>query len=137
MIKPGMVNRAKLDFLKGLHQPNDKYMLALYSERADLNPDTVRYTGAEEVRGHGYTAGGIELNGYKGEIHGDCACITFDPATWNNSSIEARAGLIYNATRGNSAVVVVDFGATRKSSVGMFRVEFPQPSTDGAVIWIA
>lgn len=137
MIEAGMTNRAKADFLKGVHQPTDEYRMALYSDRADLSCDTAKYTAAEEVRGQGYTPGGQKLQGYKCGLSGNCAYITFAPVQWDNSTIAARAGLIYNVTRGGAAVTVVDFGEVKKSSVGLFRVEFPEPSEDGAVIWIS
>lgn len=137
MIQAGMVDRAKLDFLKGLHQPNDEYKIALYTDRADINSATQRYTYAEEVQAQGYEAGGVVLQGYKAGIIDDIAYITFNVADWQNSSIAARGGMIYNATKGSAAIVVVDFGETMKSSVGLFRVEFPVPSVNGAVIWLA
>lgn len=135
MIEAGMCNRAKLDFLKGVHQPGDQYRIALFTEKAKLNADTDRYTSEGEVRGQGYTLGGVTLSGYKAGLIGDVAFITFNPAEWVNSSIAARGGLIFNASKGSAAVVVLDFGELKKSSVGLFRVEFPTPSQDGAVIW--
>lgn len=137
MIEAGMVNRAKADFLRGVHQPTDDYRIALYTDRADLTCDTAKYTAAEEVRGQGYTAGGNKLQGYRNGVVGSTGFITFAPVQWDNSTLAARAGLIYNATRGNAAVAVVDFGEVKKSSVGLFRIEFPEPSEDGAVIWIS
>jgi hypothetical protein len=137
MIEAGMVDRAKLDFLKGVHQPNDEYRLALYTDRADLNTSTQRYTYAEEVQAPGYEAGGIRLMGYKAGIIDGVAYITFNAADWQNSTISARGAIIYNASKGDAAVVVIDFGETMKSSVGLFRVEFPVPSVNGAVIWLA
>jgi hypothetical protein len=137
MIEAGLVNRAKLDFLRGLHQPADEYKIALYTDRADLGDETQKYSAAEEVRGQGYTAGGSRLQGYKAGLIDGLAYITFAPVQWDNSTLSARGALIYNATRGNAAVAVVDFGEMKKSSIGLFRIEFPQPSSDGAVIWIA
>lgn len=137
MIEAGMVNRAKLDFLQGVHAPTDQYRIALYTDRADLNAGTSKYTGAEEVRGQGYSAGGALLKGYKAGVADDVAYITFDPIDWQNSSIAAQGALIYNSSKGDAAIVVVDFGELKKSSVGLFRVEFPTPSSEGAVIWIA
>lgn len=137
MIQAGMCNRAKLDFLKGVHQPTDQYRIALYMDRAKLSPETDRYTGDGEVHGPGYTTGGALLSGYKAGLIGEVAFITFNPVDWQNSTITARGALIFNASKGNAAVVVMDFGEVKKSSVGLFRVEFPTPSEEGAVIWFA
>lgn len=137
MIEAGLVNSAKLEFLRGVHQPTDKYKIALYSDKAKLNSATTRYSAAGEVDGSGYYAGGAELKGCQTGLLGEVAFMTFDPVEFQNSSIAARGALIYNATRGNAAVVVVDFGEVKKSSVGLFRVEFPNPSKGGAIIWLA
>jgi hypothetical protein len=136
MIKAGMVNRAKLDFLRGVHQPNDDYRIALYSDRADLGPDTAKYTYAEEVRAPGYNGGGARLTGYKTGMIDGVAYIHFDPVEWDNSTIKAAGALIYNATKGDAAIVALNFGATKESSVGLFKIQFPEPSKNGAVIWI-
>lgn len=137
MIEAGMVNRAKLDFLQGLHSPKDEYYIALYSDRADLSLNTQKYTIAEEVRASGYDAGGKKLMGYKAGLIGDLAYITFNAVEWQNSSIAAKGAMIYNASKGDVAIVVLNFDEVKKSSVGLFRIEFPVPSEDGAVIWIA
>jgi hypothetical protein len=137
MIEAGMVNRAKLDFLQGLHQPNDEYYIALYTDRADLSLNTQKYTIAEEVRASGYDAGGKKLMGYKSGLIDDMAYITFNAIDWQNSSISAKGAMIYNASKGDVALVVLNFEEVKKSSVGLFRIEFPVPSEDGAVIWIA
>jgi hypothetical protein len=136
MIEAGMVSRAKLDFLQGLHQPGDDYRIALYTERADLGPETAKYTSAEEVRGQGYEITGAKLKGYKSGIVDQAAYITFNTVDWPNSSIAAQGAMIYNASKGNAAIVVIDFDTVQKSSIGLFRVEFPEPSEYGAVIWI-
>ena len=136
MIEAGMVSRAKLDFLQGVHQPGDDYRIALYTERADLGPEVTKYTSAEEVRGQGYEVTGAKLKGYKSGIIDQAAYITFNTVDWPNSSIAAQGALIYNASKGNAAIVVIDFNTVQKSSIGLFRVEFPEPSEYGAVIWI-
>lgn len=136
MIEAGMVSRAKLDFLQGVHQPGDDYRIALYSDRADLGQETAKYTSAEEVRGQGYEVGGTKLKGYKSGIVDNAAYITFNTVDWPNSSIAAQGALIYNASKANAAIVVIDFDTVQKSSIGLFRVEFPEPSEYGAVIWI-
>ena len=137
MIEAGMVNRAKLDFLHGLHQANDEYYISLYTDRADLSLNTQKYTVAEEVRANGYESGGKKLLGYKSGMIGELAYITFNSIEWQNSSISAKGAMIYNASKGDVALVVLNFEEVKKSSVGLFRIEFPVPSEDGAVIWIA
>jgi hypothetical protein len=136
MIEAGMVSRAKLDFLQGVHQPGDDYRIALYTEAASLGPNTTKYTKVAEVRGQGYEVAGAKLKGYSSGIIDSAAYISFNTVDWPNSSIEAKGAMIYNASKDNAAIVIIDFDTVQKSSIGLFRVEFPEPSEYGAVIWI-
>jgi hypothetical protein len=125
MIEQGLCNSYKLEALQGLHQINDQYKLALYTEKASLNKDTVRYTKDEEVSGLGYTAGGIVLTGMQVWVEGDIAFIKWNSPTIKKATITARGGLIYNASRNNCSVVVLDFGENVSSTRDLYKVEFP------------
>lgn len=124
MIKHGLCCCARLDFLDGLHAPLDTYKIALYNENADLDCDEVMsYTDANEVIGPGYEAGGLILQGRRTALMDKKACMTFDTPIWGKTSITARGALIYNATRGNKALGVIDFGKNFTSQNGPFSVE--------------
>lgn len=117
-----MTRRAPADFLSGVHQLSDRWALALYTESATLNANTRVYTPAGEATGPGYTAGGQYLKGTRVVQVGDGAGLMFDSAVWPVTSIVARGGLIYNASRAGAAVMVLDFGENVKAVNGRFLV---------------
>ena len=125
-IRAGLCHAAKLAFLTGVHQPQDKYMLALYTGNADISRDTPTYTTAGESVGAGYQAGGVLLMGYESGITDGCAWINWrsDPI-WHNSTILARGALVYNASKGNVALEVLDFGTDKGSINGEFEINLP------------
>lgn len=108
------------------HTAADVYKIALFTSAASLNKATTVYSATDESSGTGYTPGGQTLAGLTVALDGDVAVLdwTTDPA-WPNSSITARGALIYNSTRGNKAVAVLDFGADRTSVNGPFTVQLP------------
>ena len=135
----------KVELFQGVHNfgptSPDTFKLALYTDAANIGPDTAEYTVSGEVTDAGYPAGGEEL------------VITVAP-TWginvNNvptafvsfadtsipASISARAGLIYNYSKGNRSVAVLDFGAT-KISTTEFAVAFPVADANNAIVRIS
>lgn len=127
MIVPGTVNTFLLEILQGIHQPTDVYRLALYTKDADLSPDTEGYTTEGEVFGQGYGAGGLTLSAFQAALEDRMASIDWADPTWPNATITARAGLIYNYSKGNRAVVVLDFGENVSSTNGSFMVTLPEP----------
>lgn len=111
--------------------------MALYGEGADLGPQTRAYTPANEIVGMGYTPGGIMLKGFHCGLAGKVAFIDWseDPI-WPVSTFSARYGLIYNASKDNMAVSVVDFGESVRSTNAPFRIELPPPG-ETAVIGVS
>lgn len=129
---------AKRDFLLGVHGPNDQYRIALYTARAHLGPWTPTYTPDGEVEsGNGYQRGGQVLAGYQCGLDGDVAVLGWrEPVVWPNSTITAFGALIYNATKGNRALVVVDFSKPIVSTDGPYRLLMPPISAESALIRI-
>ena len=108
-VTAGLCICAKLDFLTGVHEKTDKYKIALYSPAAQLTPFCEEYSKQDEVVGQGYVAGGMELQGYSAYCEGIEACIEWTKETlWKNASITARGAVIYNASKGNRAILVMD-----------------------------
>lgn len=114
----------------------DTFKMALYTSAANLGADTTVYTSAGEASGSGYTAGGQDMTGVTVNLTGTTAWVDFDDVTWTTTSLTARGALIYNATNGNKAVAVLDFGAD-KTSLSTFTVQMPTPSASSALIRIA
>jgi hypothetical protein len=135
MIIGGTCYSFKRELLEGLHQSTDEYKLALFTGSSFIGPAVVSYSGqVGEVTGPGYVAGGKPLSGFKANLDGETAFLDFDDLTWANSTITSRGGLIYNSTRENRAVAVIDFGRDITSTNGPFKVEFPAPDVEHAFL---
>lgn len=122
----------KKELYEGVHNllVDDIYM-ALYNANADLNEDTTVYTSTHEVSGTGYVAGGVQMTGITISSSGYTAYVNFDNTVFN-ASVTARCALIYNASQGNKAIAVLDFGSDKTSS--NFTVTMPQNTATTALI---
>jgi len=110
----------------------DTLKIALYTANADLNADTTVYSTTNEVVSSGYTAGGATLTGVTLGTSGYVAYVNFNNVSWT-TSVTARCALIYNASKSNKAIAVLDFGAD-KTSVTTFLITMPQNSPTTALI---
>jgi hypothetical protein len=130
--------QCKIDLLAGVHLAADVYKIALYTSAANLDATTTAYTASGEVVGAGYTATGINMVGYTPGSSGTTAWIdwTTDPS-WATATITARGAMIYNSTRSNKAVAILDFGADITSTAGTFTVTLPAAAAGTAVVRIA
>lgn len=115
-----------LDLARGIHRPTDTYKLALYQGSASLSARTSVYSAAHEVPdGPGYKAGGCVVSGY----HVTEAGICFDDPCFEKATITNPVGaLIYNASKGDRAVVVIRFHEPVASVLGLFDVDLPNPT---------
>lgn len=120
------------------HTAADVYKIALYTSAAALSKATTAYTATGEVSGTGYTAGGATLSGFAVTLDTDTAVLdwTTDP-TWASSTITARGALIYNSSRTNKAVAVLDFGSDITSTAGTFTVQLPAATAAAGLVRIA
>ena len=115
----------------------DEFWMALYTSAATLSKASTVYTAAGEVVGDGYTAGGKVLTGAAVSLDGDTAVLDFVDPSWPDATITARGAMIYNATQGNKAVAVFDFGANVSSTAAAFAVQLPAPTAAAGVIRVA
>lgn len=137
-IAQALCSSFKQQILLGEHDlDTDVIKIALYTSLADLGPSTTVYTTSGEVVGAGYTAGGNTLTGAQVSLSGTTAFVTFANASWPTSTITARGALIYNSSKSNKAVAVLDFGSDKVSSSSAFTVQFPTNTASDAVIRIA
>lgn len=135
-ILQGTVSSFKAELPQAIHNLlSDTIKIALYTANADLGPATTAYTATNEVSGAGYTAGGATLAGAAITLDGTVACITFNTASWPGSAFIARGALIYNASKSNRAIAVLDFGADKQSA--NFTVTFPVSTASTAVLRIS
>lgn len=109
----------------------DTLKIALYTGNANLNADTAAYTTANEVSGGGYTAGGVALTGVTINTSGYTAYVNFNNVSFS-ASVTARCALIYNASKSNKSIAVLDFGSDKTSSA--FTITMPQNTATTALI---
>ena len=137
----------RVELLQAVHNfgptsPNT-FKIALYTAAASLDATTTVYTTSNEVTGTGYTAGGNTLVISVSPTSGNntasvpTAFISFSNLSWTSASFTARAALIYNATQGNKAVAVLDFGSDKTVSNDTFTIQFPTPDADSAIVRIS
>ncbi len=137
-ITAGVCHSFKQDVLTGVHVAGDTYKIALYPTAATVGPTTTTYSSTGEVaNGNGYTTGGQNLVGFSVTLDTNTAILDFttDPS-WPAASFTARGALIYNSTKTNKAVAVLDFGTDVTATNGTFTVTFPAATAAAGLIRI-
>lgn len=123
----------KKELYQGIHDlSTDTIKMALYTSNANLGADTTVYTTTGEVVASGYTAGGNTLTGVAVSSSGYTAYVNWANTSWT-SALTARCALIYNASKANRAIAVIDFGAD-KTSTTTFLVTMPANTATTALI---
>jgi len=112
----------------------DALYIALYDGFATLGPSTTVYDATNEVTGTGYVAGGQLLTGVTISTSTDgVVYVNFDNVVWDPASFTARGALIYNTTRSNASVAVLDFGSDKTCS-STFTVTMPVNTASTALL---
>ena len=133
-ITTGVTDSFLSEVLQGVHTSTDTYKLALYTDAATLGNATTVYTTSGEMVATGYTAGGNTLTGYTVTFDTGKAVLDFTDTYWDNVSFTARGAMIYNSTKGNKALHIMDFGKVVTSTDGRFTVTLPEPTATTGVI---
>lgn len=121
----------------------DTFKIALYTAEANINADTAVYTTAGEIVGAGYTAGGNTLvisvapTAGVNSNNAPTAYLSFANTTWAAASFTARGALIYNSTKANASVAVLDFGSDKTVTNTTFQITFPTPDANSAIVRIS
>jgi hypothetical protein len=138
MIIQALTNSFKAEILQGVHDlDTDTLKLALYTGSASLNPTTTVYTTTDEVVASGYSAGGVILTGVTiststaSMVQPSIVYVDFNDALFT-AALTARGGLIYNFSKSNKSIAVLDFGSD-KTSTATFTVQMP-PNTSTAAL---
>jgi len=133
-----MVTSFKAEILGGVQDlDTDVIKIALYTSAATLNAATTVYTTSDEVVGAGYTAGGNTLASPTISTSGTTAFVDFADSSWVTATITARGALIYNSSKADRAIAVLDFGSDKTSTSGTFTVQMPANNATDALIRIA
>jgi len=139
-IQQGLTNSFKQEMLQaGQNLVTDTLRMALYTAFSDIGSLTTVYTTDNEVVGAGYTAGGVIVTGVtlNTEATGPNAgtvYVNFGNVAWPGASFTARGALIYNVTRSNKTVAVLDFGSDKTFSAVSNTVTMPVNSATTALI---
>jgi len=122
----------KAELYQAIHNlTTDTLKIALYTGNANLNEATTEYTTSNEVSGTGYVAGGVALTGVTINSSGFTAYVDFDNVVFN-ASVTARCALIYNSSKANRSVAVLDFGSDKTSA--NFTITMPANTASSALI---
>ena len=140
-ISQAMCTSFKVELMQGIHNISasggDSFKMALYSSAATLGAGTTAYSATNEITGTGYEAGGKALTRVDPASGGTTAFTDFADLSWPGASLTARGALIYNASDGNRAVCVLDFGSDKTVSDGTFTIQFPAAAAGTAITRIA
>jgi hypothetical protein len=134
MIVQGQTTSFKEELYEAIHDfTTDTFKIALYTANATLNQDTTAYTDVGEITGTGYTATGQELQNATVSSASGVAYISFDNISWTSASFTVRGALIYNSSKANRSVAVLDFGSD-KVTTSTFTITFPANTSTSAII---
>ena len=107
------------------------YKAALFSSDAPLTETAPAYTSDHEVKGDGYTAGGVILRGFTFGAEGAAVFASWDNIRFENSSIRARKILIYDSAT-LAAVHFIELADDLPSSDGLWEYRFPEANAETA-----
>jgi len=136
-IQQGLTNSFKQEMLQaGQNLATDTLRMALYTAFADIGPTTAVYTTANEVVGTGYAAGGELVTGaiISVDVQSGTVYVNFDNVSWPGANFTARGALIYNVTRSNKSVAVLDFGSDKAFTSTSNTVTMPANTATTALI---
>ena len=135
MIVQTQTTSFKAELYEGIHDLiDDTIKIALFNANADLSASTTVYSTNQEVTGTGYTAGGNTLTGATVRSSGTTAYVSFDNTSWSSASFTSRGALIYNSSKANRSVAVLNFGSDKIVANGTLTIEFPSNDVTSAII---
>jgi len=124
----------KAELYEGIHVlTTDVIKIALYTANANLNADTTAYSASNEASGGNYVAGGAILTPVtvSSSTSDATAYVGFPNYSWTGA-ITARCALIYNSSKANRSIAVLDFGSDKTSTT--FTITMPANTSTTALI---
>lgn len=135
-IQQCMTTSYRLNAMNGVQNlSTDTLKIALYTDSASLGLNTTVYSTTNEVSGAGYTAGGQTLTNVvvqaspEGVVYLSC-----DNVTWSSASFTARGALLYNSTKSNKSIAVLDFGSNKTCNNEFFTIEMSTTPANMALV---
>lgn len=114
----------------------DVIKIALYTSSATIDNSTTAYSATNEVSGTGYTAGGNTLAPTVTQI-GSYAVLDFADTSWTSASFTCRGALVYNSSKSNKSIFVLDFGTNKTVTAGTLTIQFPTADVNNAIAVIS
>lgn len=143
-ITTSMCNSFKQELLGGVHDLDThviKVALIKANPAGTYNATTTNYSNVtvngDEAVGVNYTAGGNTFASPVISLSGATAIVDFADTTWASATVSADGCIIYNASAGNRAIAVIDFGGVKTSTNGDFTLELPAADATNAIIRIS
>jgi len=137
MITAGLTNSFKEQLLLGVHDfETDTFLIALYTSSAVLGPETTVYSSTNEVSGTGYVEGGQELQNITVNLGMGVGYVSFDDPSWAGATFTTRGALIYNSSKSNKSVGVLNFGIDQTMLGQSFTIQLPTDDPETALIRI-
>lgn len=136
-IQQGLTNSFKQEMLQaGQNLLTDTLKMSLYTGTATIGSTTTAYTAVDEVSGTGYTAGGVQVTGatLATDVNTGTVYVNFNNVSFPGANFTARGALIYNVTRSNKSVLVLDFGADKVFTSTNNTVTMPANTATTALI---
>jgi hypothetical protein len=132
-----VTNSFKDQLWLGVHDfSTDVIKIALYTSSATLDNTTTAYSATNEVSGTGYTAGGKTLAATL-TPDGIYSILDFADISWTAASFTCRGALIYNSSKANKSIFVLDFGTDKTVSSGTLTIQFPTANSNTAIAVIS
>ena len=137
-IYQGLTTSFKVDMLNGKQNvASDTLKMALYTAYAELDQNTTAYTPANEISGTGYTVGGQTLSNVTINSGSNTVYVSFSNVVWSPAQFTTRGALIYNSTKSNASIAVLDFGSDKiQTGNNTFTVILPPDTESSALIRI-
>ncbi len=143
-ITTAMCNSFKQELLGGVHDlDTDTIKIALIKDTptGTYGAGTTNYSNvtvnSDEATGTNYVTGGNTLSSAVISLDGSTAIVDFADTTWASATVSADGCIIYNASQGNAAIAVIDFGGTKTSTNGDFTIQLPTADASNAIVRIA
>jgi len=114
----------------------DVIKVALYTSSATIDNSTTAYSATNEVSGTGYTAGGNTLAPTVTQI-GNYAVLDFADTSWTAATFTCRGALVYNSSKSNKSIFVLDFGTNKTVTAGTLTIQFPTADVNNAIAVIS
>ena len=135
MIQQGQTYSFRKELYEGVHDlSTDVLKMALFTADADLPLSTTAYSTSNEASGTGYSAGGETCENVTINVSSTGAVyVSFDDISWTGS-FTCRGALIYNTSKANRSVALLDFGADKTIAGRTLTVTLPANAADAALI---